>query len=370
VRNILGKKILESSVFLLAIAVAAIAGCGGSGGGSLTSSGAANTSAVVASSQIITGTVATGAALANARVTVKDGTGATVVGTTDANGILMNSTGTTVGIPVGGMTLPFMLQASSSVLGAMDMYSVLSNLTTPNVNITPITTLIMYELYAGRDPGNTFQNFVSVSSVVAGISGASAVVNTEGIVRTRLANSLATTAKTALLAVSSGYSMVTGKLTADGVDLYDKALDQIGKITAYPSAGGASLLNISNVSASYTTATVASTPTAASFQFLPTNSYTLTANSASGVPLTLVVLDANNQTIVGKTVTFTIACASSCVVGTPDTSYVSASGTNGVSDTNGQVYPTVYPGTSTAARTITISAHADSAAGSHTITIQ
>ena len=191
--------------------------------------------------QTITGTAATGNPLAGATVTVKDSTGRTATGSTAADG--------TFSIAVTGMTPPFMLAAVPvsglnlySVLPAMDM----TTTNTQNVNITPITTLVMYELNAGQDPASMFTSLsFSTSNVTAG-----AVSAKETTVRSKLpANS-----------VNPIFSMMYGKFVAQvgGNDPYDTALNNLGRITSI-SASGVVLTNAAGVTTTYTSTSVAVT---------------------------------------------------------------------------------------------------------------
>lgn len=207
-----------ASLFLAAT-LAILAGCGaGSGHSSVSATGGGSTAGTAAISQTITGTVATGAPLAGATVKVQDSAGTAATGTSAADG--------TFAITVTGMRPPFMLVAIPvsgsnlySVLPAMDMTST----NTQYVNITPITTLVMYELNASADPATMYTG-LTFATLTAG-----AVTAKETIVRGKLpANS-----------VNPIFSMMYGKFIAQagGNDPYDAALDALGKITAISTAG-------------------------------------------------------------------------------------------------------------------------------------
>lgn len=196
--------------FLLAAAVALLAGCGSGGAGT---TGTTTTAAV---GQVITGTVATGAPLAGATITIKDSLGKTVTGISNSAGVF--------GIAVTGMTPPFMLAAVAT--GQSNMYSILPAMdmaatNTQNVNITPVTTLVMYEL-SGADPASMFNNGTFSTITAANVSAK------ETIVRSRLPAN----------AVNPIFSMMYGNFVASvhsagtNPDPYDAALDGIGKITA------------------------------------------------------------------------------------------------------------------------------------------
>jgi len=207
--NYIGIALAWASVTLLLTA------CGGGSGGGVTSQ---------TSTQIITGTAASGAALAGATVTIKDsslGSAKTVTGIANINGLFS--------IPVTGMTPPFMLLAASAISGQSNLYSVLPVMdmaatNSQNVNVTPVTTLVMYELNGGADPGSMYVNG-SFSSVTAALVSAK-----ETIVRNKLP----------VNTVSSSFDMMYSQFSATGVSDstgYDSALDGIGKISGIASTG-------------------------------------------------------------------------------------------------------------------------------------
>jgi hypothetical protein len=237
-RNCLGQEVSRlSAALFLAATLAVLAGCGsGSSPASVTGAGTGtgSTGGTTAAAQTITGTAATGAPLAGAAVTVQDSAGKTAQGTSAADG--------TYAITVTGMTPPFMLVAVPvsglnlySVLSAMDMTSTNSQ----NVNITTITTLVMYELNAGADPATMYTGR-TFSSATAG-----AVSAKETVVRGKLpANG-----------VNPIFSMMYGKFIAQvgGNDPYDNALDSLGKITSM-SASGVTLTPATGPATTYTSA--------------------------------------------------------------------------------------------------------------------
>lgn len=344
------------SGLLITIAFLALSGCGDKSATPALAAGAAAASGVSATSgvpatvavQTITGTVATGAALANALVTIKDSAGALAQGNTAADG--------TFSIVVTGKKPPFMLQAaSSSVLGVYNLYSILPTMdmtitSTANVNITPITTLVMYELNGGIDPGNMFRNstFTAVKTLDVG--------NAETLVRKRLASGLTASPLAALNTLPSSFSFTYDTFKVG--DLYDKALDNIGKIIAYTS-NGATLLTTSSVTTNYSTGTVAATvPTAASVQLLMSSTQ-MPSSGANPITLTAVVLDKNKQTMVGRPVSFSTGTDAS--MSTSDsTAYIS--NISGISDANGIVTAKLNLGSNKAIRTIYVTATADTAA--------
>ncbi len=87
----------------------------------------------------VSGTAATGGALAGVTVTLKDSVGNTVAATTTPSGTYtLNTT---------GLTGPFLLQATTP--GGASLYGVTANLTTATVaNLTPLTDLIVQSWYS------------------------------------------------------------------------------------------------------------------------------------------------------------------------------------------------------------------------------
>ena len=108
---------------------------------------------------------------------------------------------------------------------------------TQNVNITPVTTLVLYEL--GGDPGIIYRTDAFLTLTAGNISAA------ETTVRSKLS---------ALDSVNQAFSMMYGKFTAGGGDVYDAALDAIGKITAIGSAS-VTLTTTGGVTSSYASGT-------------------------------------------------------------------------------------------------------------------
>jgi len=103
-------------------------GCGGGGGGA---------APAPAPKPKLSGTVASGGALVNATITLKDSLGTSVTATTDGNG--------NYSIDTTGLTPPFLLLATKS---SNSFYSVSADANTlSTVNITPLTDLIIRTWY-------------------------------------------------------------------------------------------------------------------------------------------------------------------------------------------------------------------------------
>ncbi len=139
--------VLRQMLFTLSFGFALLlAGCTGSTGS--TPSAAAGTAGA---SGTISGTAATGAALAGFTVTVKDSTGKIATATTSATGAYTLSTS--------GLTAPFLVQIT--LPSGTRLYSVSADLNTATVvNITPVTDLILRSWYGvqGITPDSAFAN--------------------------------------------------------------------------------------------------------------------------------------------------------------------------------------------------------------------
>ena len=322
----------SASLFFAAI-VGLLAACSGgsdtptggtsatSGSGSGTGTGTTGTPSLggtnaSGTTQTITGTVATGDPVAGATVTVQDSDGKTATGTTAVDG--------TFSIAVTGGRPPFMLVAVPtsganlySVLPAMDMTAT----STQNVNITTITTLVMYELNGGQDPASMFKN-LSYSTLTA-----SAVAAKETIVRTKIpANSM-----------NAIFNTMYGKFVAavGGNDPYDNALDSLGKITAM-SAAGVTLVNTATppVTTSYTSA-AGTSGTGTTAAGIPSITMSLTdssgnatsfISSSSNALVKAIVYNANGAVVPNAIVTFTTDPAFGAFSGGANTALTDANG--------------------------------------------
>ena len=324
----------RTASLFLAATLALLAGCGsgsavptGSGTGSGSTGGTTGGTTTVA--QTITGTAATGSPLAGAAVTVQDSAGKTAKGTSAADG--------TFSIAVTGMTPPFMLVAIPvsgsnlySVLPAMDMAVANSQ----NVNITPVTTLVMYELNAGADPATMYtgRTFVTLT--------AGAVQAKETVVRGKLPAN----------AVNPVFSMMYGKFIAQagGNDPYDAALDALGKITVI-SASGVTLTPATGAATTYTSSggsSSAAGPTLSLKLTDPaTGAATTSISSANPATLTATVTNGSGAGVPNAIVTFTTDPLFGVFSGGSNTALTNASGVASVTLTT--------PSTSGGAATVT-----------------
>lgn len=282
--------------FLLAATVTLLSGCGSGGAGT-----GGDTPTV---GQAITGTVATGAPLAGATVTIKDSAGKTATGTTAANGVYS--------IAVTGMTPPFMLVATKA--GEQNMYSVLpamdmASANTQNVNITPVTTLVLYQL-SEADPASMY-NSGSFSTITAANVSAN-----QTYVRSRLpANT-----------VNPIFDMMYGQFSATGAQDstgYDTALDGIGKITSITAARVTF-----SIAAEYTPGSGSvAVPSIALTLTDPVTAATVTSiSSSSPARVTAIVTNANGTVVPGVIVTFTTSDSRDTFSGGANTALTNASG--------------------------------------------
>lgn len=311
VRNI-PKKLFAP--FLLAVTLAALAGCG-SGAGSTdtgtgsTGTGSTGTGTTTTSTQTLTGTAASGNPIAGATITIKDSStiAKTASGTTAADG--------TFSVAVTGMTPPFMLVATKT--GQQNLYSILPamDMTTNNtqhVNVTPITTLVMYEL-SNKDPATMYATG-SFSTVTAG-----AVSAKEVAVRSNLpANS-----------VNPVFSMMYGQFTATGAQDstgYDSALDGLGSVTSITSTGVSFSGGLTYTTGSGTG--VAGTPSITLTLRNVADTATVTSvDSSTPALVKATVRDANGVAVSGAIVTFTTDAAFGSFLGGANTALTDAGGT-------------------------------------------
>ena len=125
----------------------------GSGGGAGTGAGGAPP-AVIA--RTLAGTAATGAPIALGTVTLKDSAGSTASTTTDASGKFA--------FDAGSLRFPAMLLVQPNVPGAVPLFS--AALAAGTANITPLTTLQVFEASGRTDPSALFGagNFAALTT--------------------------------------------------------------------------------------------------------------------------------------------------------------------------------------------------------------
>jgi hypothetical protein len=262
--------------------------------------------------QIISGTVASGAPLSGASITIKDSTGATVDGLSGANG--------TYSIPVTGKKPPFMLVAIKS--GQRNLYSILADMdmstnNTQNVNITPVTTLVIYELNDGLDPASMYTGGSFGMATAANISAK------ETIVRSKLpANT-----------VNPIFSMMYGGFAAgvypagSNPNPYDAALDSLGHIMTI-SPGSVTFSGGLSYTPSTGTVTAIAAP-AISLALTDTSSpYAVKTSLASTSParVTATVKNANGAAVSGVVVTFSTSDVRDTFTGGVNTAITNNSG--------------------------------------------
>lgn len=197
------------------VAVALITGlvlgsCGGGGGGGPSDLGGAGAAPPAASAEkTLAGTAATGAPIAFGTVTLKDSAGSVVSATTDASGKFS--------FDAGSLSFPVMLLVQPNVPGAVPLFS--AALTAGTANITPLTTLQVFEASGRTDPSALFG------------AGNFAVFTTETLDygRTVVASNL----ESLLVAngVAGGADPVTTPFNADGQGM-DAVVHNVNVVTA------------------------------------------------------------------------------------------------------------------------------------------
>lgn len=130
-----------SATFFGLLLIGLLAGCGNGGGGN----GAPSTSG----GNVLSGTAATGAPIASGTVTLKDSVGVIAPTTiTKDNG--------TYSFDVGAMRFPVMLKVQPNVSGAVPLFS--AALASGTANITPLTTLQVFEAVGRTDPSEIYNS--------------------------------------------------------------------------------------------------------------------------------------------------------------------------------------------------------------------
>jgi hypothetical protein len=185
---------------------------------------------VTITAQAITGTVATDSAVYPATVTIEDSKGAIASGPTSPTG--------TYSIVVSGMTPPFMLRTTSAAL-PLPLYSVLPAMpasNAANVNITPVTTLVMYQLNGSSDPVSMYAGTGFKAITAAAIAAAEAVVRDN--LSSYFTNNGNAGGASALAAVPTAFDMMYGSFTAGSpTDAYANLLINTGNLIGYPTGG-------------------------------------------------------------------------------------------------------------------------------------
>jgi hypothetical protein len=129
--------------------LAVLAACGGGGGSGSSAASSSQPTTTAASS--MTGTVAVGAALTNATVTVVDVNGKTATATSGSNG--------TYNVSLSGLSVPFLITASDPSGALTTLYSVVASANTTDgapvtANVTPLTTAIAALITASGNPAD------------------------------------------------------------------------------------------------------------------------------------------------------------------------------------------------------------------------
>ena len=128
------------SVLALAVSAALLAACGGGGGGSSASGGGGGATT-------LSGTVAVGAPISSATITIKGANGATVSATAGDDGRFS-------GVDLSGLTAPYRIEACGLVDGAQSCYYAMAG-AAGVANVTPLSHAAL-ALAHGGDPADAF----------------------------------------------------------------------------------------------------------------------------------------------------------------------------------------------------------------------
>jgi hypothetical protein len=229
-------------VWGMALAIAALAGCGGGGNsssggtnsaGSGSGSGSANSAGNGASANVmsISGTVATGLAMANATVSIQCASG--------SQGTQAGANGT-YKLSVSNASLPCLIEArdATNTLHSVVEGSGSSNATLI-VNINPVTELIVAQAVGNGDTATAFQTIGS-SRDIQGMLGTIKVSDAVQVVKTQLSPVDASIANTDFLKTKT--VAATGSTPGDAMDqLLDKLVAAVK--TGNPSGNSAATLS-------------------------------------------------------------------------------------------------------------------------------
>lgn len=218
---------------VIALAVSALLTACGGGGGSDTPAAAAGTS--------LSGTVATGSAVKNAKVEIKDAKGQLVEVSTNDNGVYS--------VDVSKLTAPFLIKASGGILAttgkvnSTDLYSV-SAAGEQTANITPLTKLLVAQL-SNQLPEDAFSKADSVllnklankTELTAAMNAIVAyVAKNTGVDATTLGNLV--TAKLDAVTAGDKHDEMLEKLAEKDPNFANKSIelikDKVGKVTLDP----------------------------------------------------------------------------------------------------------------------------------------
>ncbi|MEN3113572.1 hypothetical protein ACFONG_15005 [Uliginosibacterium paludis] len=146
---------------LAAAGILALQGCGGGGGGGSGAGPSSSTASSQASTQLVTGTAAFGAPLANATISLKDAAGVSRTATAGSDGSYT--------IDVAGLSAPFLMTATGQSGDEVRTYSALVTAapakgSSSTVNITPITTAIVA---LASSTGNNPDEFAGAGALAA-----------------------------------------------------------------------------------------------------------------------------------------------------------------------------------------------------------
>lgn len=245
------ERALKNTKFLLsATLIALLTACGGGGGG-----GDSTTAATTPTTTTLSGTAATGAALAGAKITVKDSKGASKTATADADG--------NFSVDVTGMTAPLIIQAVSQD-GGKTFYAISQAIPESNViNVTSITDSLARA--SGSSPSTLFADPVAT---LASVDFAK-VKTAQDNLKTALSDYMAK------LSVSSTIDLTSTAFSADNskVDaLLDCLSNASGVLSVKASCTGGAAVQAFDPAVNVATAPAKLVaPTDGTLDYLPTN---------------------------------------------------------------------------------------------------
>jgi hypothetical protein len=221
-----------ANLTLCALAVATLAACGGGGSGNSTSPSVSN----VATPTTLSGTVATGAPVRGANITVTDAAGKSVTATADANGNYQ--------IPLAGLTPPFAVFATDPSGIAPPLTSLVAaipaNSSAPVIaNVTSLTTAAAALVTQSGNPLD-----------LANTQNLSALVTPDAVNKAvQTLNSSTANILSANNLDANSFNPISTVFTANQTGA-DAALDAVQIIPATGSAGGLQLISIADPNSS------------------------------------------------------------------------------------------------------------------------
>ena len=224
--------LVTSAWRLSAIACACLlAACGGSGGTSTAAIG-------------ITGTAATGAALAKASIEARCANGTSGTTTSADDGVYT--------VQVTGGALPCMLKAVGidSAGNAVTLHSVADTGAT-TANITPVTELVVAAAYKDGDTAKAFSEFAATTATQTALSG-NPLTNAKAIVKEAVKTAAATADFSTIDPLTAKFTAKTGTVNGDSTDQKIDALMTALKTNATTATNSAVITSLATAVAKAT----------------------------------------------------------------------------------------------------------------------